>query len=289
MPLRSSFAILSQLNHLAAFSADRRRDRLRNAVLIISIDVDVGAKLVAERNQTWRARAILGSDATRVHNCLSESRVGEIEEIAVPCLLNLFEKLEVPVTFGIRGQLTETEGSLYELIKRSSTKHEIAAHGYYHRTFTSLSRLEAEDELKKISLGMRKFSLEPRSFIFPKNKVAYLDLLERYGYKCYRGCGGFVADGMYIRKYGNLYDVHPSFFIGSSPYSVWINKMVDVSIKRKAPFHIWFHPCDLGKNAQSIRTRISRTLHPILTHIQKKRREGELSIETMYSAVENLA
>ena len=125
----------------------------------MSIDVDVGCKSVAERNQSWRSRAILGKDAKRVHNCLCESEVGVIEEIAVPCLLDLFEELEVPATFAIRGQLTETEGSLYELIKRSSIKHEIGAHGYYHRTFTNLSRLEAEDELKKISIGMRISSL----------------------------------------------------------------------------------------------------------------------------------
>jgi len=256
--------------------------------LIISVDVDVGCKLVGEINTSRRMREILGCNQKRVHDNLCESKVGEIEEIAVPCLLHLFEELEVPVTFAIRGQLTETEGSLYELIKRSSVKHDIGAHGYYHRTFTSLSRLEAENELKKISIGMRRFSLEPRSFVFPRNRVAYLDLLERYGYKCYRGEGGFRRDSMDISRHGSLYNVHSSFFIGSSPYAMCIDKIVNISIKHKAPFHIWFHPCDFGNDTQSIRKKIDRILRPILMHACKKRQEGDLRMETMCSIVENL-
>jgi hypothetical protein len=288
MLLRGARAILSQLQHIAAFSLDKRRNQLRKAALIMSIDVDVGDKLVAERNKSWRSRAILGSDAKRVHTRLCESEVGAIEEIAIPCLLDLFEELEVPVTFAIRGQLTETNSSLFDLIKRSSIKHEIGAHGYYHRTFTSLSRLQAEDELRKISIGMRKFSVEPRSFVFPKNKVVYLDLLEKYGYKCYRGCGGFGADGMYIRKHGNLYDIHPSFYLGSSPNSLFLNRMVNISILRRTPLHFWFHPSDLGSNVHSIRMRMVQTLRPLLVYASQKNQTGELTLETMYSAIEKL-
>jgi peptidoglycan/xylan/chitin deacetylase (PgdA/CDA1 family) len=286
MGLRSSGALLSQLYHFAVFSLDKRRNQLRKAALVISVDVDVGCKLVGERNQNWRARA--RAKGERIHDRFSESKVGEIEEIALPCLLHLFEEFEVPVTFAIPGQLTETEGSLYELIKRSSIKHDIAAHGYYHRTFTSLSRSEAESELEKISIGMSKFKLEPKSFVFPKNKIDYLDLLERYGYKCYRGYGEFRNDSMNISRHGNLYNVHPSFFVGSSLYSLCINEIVDIAIKHKNPFHVWFHPWDLGGNVQSINRRIAHLLRPMLTYAHRKRQDEDLSIETMLSIVEKI-
>ncbi len=80
------------------------------------------------------------------------------------------------------------------------------------RVFTALSELEAERELRMISAGMKKFGITPKSFVFPKNQVSHLQLLERYGYLSFRARGNFFRDGMYIRKYGNLFDVHPSLF-----------------------------------------------------------------------------
>jgi peptidoglycan/xylan/chitin deacetylase (PgdA/CDA1 family) len=285
---RSPAAILSQLYHLVVYSLDRRRSPLGAAALIISVDVDVGCKLVGERNESWRAHASLGRDSERVNSRLSESKVGEIEGMVVPRLVHLFEEMEIPATFAIRGQYTETDGSLYELIKRSSVRHDIGAHGYYHRSFTSLSCLEAEDELRKISIGMNRFSLKPRSFVFPKNKVAHLNLLEKYGYKCYRGYGDFRSDGMNVSRNGNLYDVHPSFFLGSTPYSVFLNRMVDVAIKYRCPFHIWFHPSDFGFDVQSVDRKIHQTLQPLLKYAREKNHRGELDCETMCSVVEKL-
>ena len=59
MKLRSSGAILSELYHLAAFSFSKRGIQLEKGTLIISIDVDVGCKLVGENNARarWRGRA----------------------------------------------------------------------------------------------------------------------------------------------------------------------------------------------------------------------------------------
>lgn len=280
MKLRSLGAILSQFYHLAAFSSSKRGMQLVQGALIISIDVDVGCRSVGEKNR--------GFNDLNVNDYLSESAVGEIEEMAVPQILQVLEDLEVPATFAVRGQLTETDSLLIELIRQSSVKHDIGAHGYYHRAFTSLSHSEAENELEMISAGMKEFNLEPKSFVFPKNKVAHLGLLERYEYKCYRGRGDFRFDGMYIRKHGNLFDVHPSFFLGSSPYSVCINRMIDISVKYRTPFHIWFHPSDFGSTVQSIQKKIARTLQPILRYAREKNQTGELTLETMYSAIEKL-
>jgi peptidoglycan/xylan/chitin deacetylase (PgdA/CDA1 family) len=280
MILRSLGAILSQFYHLAVVSRGKRGMQLRRGALIISIDVDVGDKSVGEKNR--------GFNDLNVNDYLSESTVGEIEEMAVPQILHVLEDFEIPVTFAIRGQLTETDGRLIDLIKQSSLKHDIGGHGYYHRAFTGLSRSEAEKELEMLTAGMRKFSIEPKSFVFPKNKVAHLDLLEKHGFKCYRGYGSFRFDGTYICKHGNIYDVHPSFFLGSSPYLVCLNRIIDITVKYKSPFHIWFHPSDFGSTPQSIQKKIARTLRPLLTYAQKKSQTAELSLETMYSAVAKL-
>ena len=124
-----------------------------------------------------------------------------------------FNEFEFPATFALRGQLTEVENSIINPILESSTQHEIAAHGYSHKVFTALSELEAENELRMISAGMKKFGITPKSFVFPKNEVSHLQLLERFGYLSFRGRGNFFRDGMYVRKCGNLFDVHPSLFL----------------------------------------------------------------------------
>jgi peptidoglycan/xylan/chitin deacetylase (PgdA/CDA1 family) len=280
MELRSLWGILSQFYHLVALPSRKQGVRLRRGALIISIDVDVGCKFVGEKNR--------GLNDLHVNDHLSESAVGEIEEMAIPYILNILEDFEVPVTFAIRGQLTETDSSLIDLIKQSSVKHDIGAHGYSHHIFTSLSHSEAKNEFEMISVGMKKFNVEPKSFVFPKNKVAHLDLLERYGYKCYRGCGDFRYDGMYIHKHGNLFDVHPSYYLGSSPYSICINRMIDIAIKYRTPFHIWFHAFDFGSTVQSIQRKIVRTLQPILRYAHGRNQKGELTLETMYSVVKKL-
>lgn len=280
MKLKGAGAILSQLYHLAVFASRMPRMRLEKGVLIISVDVDVGSRLVGEKNK--------GNNDVNVHDRLSEYTIGKIEELALPLLIQFFDDLEIPVTFAVRGQLTETDGLVFELLRGSSVKYDIGAHGYYHRAFTNLSQSEAENELKMISADMRKFHIEPRSFVFPKNKVAHLSLLEKYGYRCYRGYGNFRYDGLYIEKHGQLYDVHPGFFLGSSPCSVFLNKIIDISVRNKLPFHLWFHPHDLGNSERSILRGITRVLLPIIKYAKRKEKDGLLSFETMYSVIEKL-
>ena len=273
-------AILSQLLHLVAFSSRKPRTRLDKGVLVISIDIDVGSKWIGEKNR--------GCNDANVDPYLSECAIGKIEEEALPILIRFFEKLEIPVTFAVRGQLTERDDSVLELIKGSCVNHDIGAHGYYHRVFTGLSEDEAEKELKMISVGMRRFHIEPKSFVFPKNKIAHLHLLEKYGYRCYRGFGTFISDDLSIQRHSQLYDVHPGFFLGSSPYSIFLDKIIDIAARKRLPFHVWFHAHDLGDSDMLIQQRIARVLLPFLKYAKKMEKEGRLSFETMYSIVKRI-
>jgi peptidoglycan/xylan/chitin deacetylase (PgdA/CDA1 family) len=177
---------------------------LDTASIIISLDVDVGSPEVGVKNG--------GSNDRNVNDFLSERVVGKIEEQVVPLLLQTFNEFEFPATFALRGQLTEVENSIINQILESSTRHEIAAHGYSHKVFTALSEFEAEGELKMISFGLKKFGVTPKSFVFPKNQVSHLQLLEKYEYLAFRAQGNFLGGGMYVRRCGNLFDIPPSIF-----------------------------------------------------------------------------
>ena len=271
---------LSPFIHFLVYRFQNSKMQLENGMLITSVDIDVGNKMLGVLNK--------GKNDRNVNHSMSEYFVGKIEEQALPLIIDFFDAFEIPATFAIRGQLLEVDTSILESLLKSSIRHDIGSHSYYHRDFRGLSYDEVESELKLVSAAMRKFKITPKSFIFPKNHVAYLDLLEKHGYKCYRGYGNFPYFGMYIRKHGRLYDVHPSLFIGDCTNAMLIKNLIDLSIKNRLPFHVWFHPWNLGLNRKSILTRIRRVFFPLFKYAKSKDKKGLLTIETMVSAAEKM-
>jgi peptidoglycan/xylan/chitin deacetylase (PgdA/CDA1 family) len=202
-------------------------------------------------------------------------------------LIAFYNYLEIPVTFAVRGQIVETESDMLTRLLDSPIKHDIAGHGYYHRTFSSISDIEAQNELRLLSIGFKKFNINPRSFVFPKNRVGHLSLLENHGFKCYRGEGGFLKDELSIKKQGHLYDIRPSFHTGLTYNPIFLKKIVDISCNHKLPFHIWFHPRDVYETkGRSTERNIERVLLPIYRYAKKKEKCGALSFETMHSVIE---
>jgi peptidoglycan/xylan/chitin deacetylase (PgdA/CDA1 family) len=276
--MRKSVSFFSQLYHFLAYSIKKPKMQLEKGMFIISVDVDVGSKELGVLNK--------GKNDENVVGHMSEYQVGEIDELAFHLFFAAFNDFEIPVTFAIRGQLTEVNDSILELLLKSSVEHDIGAHGYSHREFTNLSRNEAENELNLISEGMKKFGIIPRSFVFPRGGVAHLDLLERYGYKCYRGVGDFMNDCMYIEKQGRLYNVHPSLYLDQSISSMFLKKILDLAVAKKLPFHIWFHLWNFGETKGSIHRTVNRVFYPLLKYAKKKENNGLLDVETMLSATE---
>jgi hypothetical protein len=277
---RREISFFSQLYHFLAYSIKKPKMRLENGMFMISIDVDVGSRELGVINR--------GKNDANVNNRFSEYLMGEIEERALPLFVNLFNHFEIPVTFAIRGQLTEVDVSILKHLLKSSIKHDIGAHGYYHRPFKNLSHSEAENELNMISVGMKKFDVTPRSFVFPKNSVSHLDLLEKYGYKCYRSCGDFMRDCMYIEKQGQLYNIHPSLYLDQSISSIFLKKILDIAIAKKLSFHIWFHLWNFGETKESIQRSINNVFFPLFKYAKKKEKSSLLTFETMLSATEKV-
>jgi peptidoglycan/xylan/chitin deacetylase (PgdA/CDA1 family) len=270
-------SIMSQFSHYVFFSYNKPLSDFEKASLIISIDVDVGCPEVGIKNQ--------GLNDCNIHDLLSESTVGKIEGQVIPLLLKAFKEVEFPATFALRGQLVEVENSIFYQILDSTPKHEIAAHGYSHKVFTALTKSEADEELKMISVGMKKFDITPKSFIFPKNKVSHLDLLEKHGYLSFRAEGTSLKDGMYLEKCGNLVNVQPSLFSDFNG-SFFSKKIIDLAVKYRAPLHIWFHPWNLGASTNTVAKRIANGLLPLIKHAKQKEEQGALNFETMHSIAE---
>lgn len=270
----------SAFEHYFIYRLKKPRMRLERAMLIVSVDVDVGNKTVGALNK--------GKNDVNVNDYFNEYVVGEIEEQALPLIMDFFNLFDVPVTFGIRGQLLEVDTSVLEHLLESLVQHDIGSHSYYHRNFARLSYNEAENELKLVSTAMRALKITPKSFIFPRGGVAHLELLEKFGYQCYRGYGDFMNDGMYIKKHGKLYDIHPGLYIGNSMNAFLIKKIIDLAIKNRLPFHVWFHPWNLGKEKKSINKKINKLFFPIFQYAKSKEKKSLLKFETMLSAAEKM-
>lgn len=77
---------------------------------------------------------------------------------------------------------------LVNMILDSNIKHELASHSFSHVDFSMCSREVALAEVRKTQELMRKlFNVSPKTFIFPKSRIAHLDVLEKEGLISYRG------------------------------------------------------------------------------------------------------
>lgn len=275
---RLSVSYLSQICHLISFELKEPATKLSKTLFITSIDIDAGSRALGYVNK--------GKNDTAVNKHLSESAVGEIEEIALPLFVDSFDRLSIPATFAIRGQLIEIDKAKINCLLDSTIKHDIGAHGYFHKQFPTLSRKEAEFEIGKTTELLNEIGIQPKTFIFPANKAAYLDILENYGYKCFRDEGYLLNDSMKFQKLRNLYDIYPSLCLGYDTDLSLAKRIIDIAIAKKGPLHFWFHLWNFGKNEYSLKRNLRVLLEPLLNYAKDKERSGLLSVETMASAVE---
>lgn len=227
---------------------------------------------------------------------------------------NLLEKLKkynIPVTWAIVGKMFEQPkqnfvnndlwygADIIQLIK-SYKIHEIASHSYSHPVFTELSRKEAREELincQKIS-GESGFAF--KSFVYPRNKIKYLDLLEKFKYKAYRGHSEpsnklillikfllFAPNSVKISKYGRLVNIPGNYYFLSargirkfipSNFRYFKAKLgIDNAIKDKQLFHLWTHPGDFADQTEILMADFDK----ILKYVSLKRKEGLIDTKTM--------
>lgn len=268
--------LYSQVLLYSRYLSMKQESGLDRAMLVISTDIDVGSSHLGLLNRGQRDRD--------VNDSMSEFQVGKIEELAIPILLKTFDQFQVPITLAVRGQLTELASKTMDVMLESQVKHDIGAHGYFHKTFTELSQEEAENELALISTGMKKYDLAPRSFIFPKNRVKHLNLLVKYNYMCYRCPGDVFSNTMLIEKEGELYNFHPSAFLCQDSSLFVLKKMLNIAVRNRLPLHLWFHFWNFGMTEMSIRKFNQHFLIPFVSYASKKCDKNLLTFNTMLSA-----
>jgi len=199
---------------------------------------------------------------------------------------------------------------------RSHKNQEIGSHSFSHILFglNGCTVKCAESEIKTCIRLAREKNIEMASFIFPRNLVGHFDILQKYGFRSFRGAnvhwysiipyasGILAAIGLFIpvapyvyipRVIHGMVDIPASMYFVSArglrryiPQNTRFYKAklgLDKAAKEKKVFHMWTHPADFVDNMD----KLFLDFEKILKYAAKKRDRDGLEIKTM-SAIADL-
>jgi peptidoglycan/xylan/chitin deacetylase (PgdA/CDA1 family) len=267
--------------------------------------------------------SLMKNDDTRGRGCIDT-------------LLSLFEKHNIPATWAVVGHLfldhCECEDGIphkdmprfkedwysadpctdiqrdplyygrdiVEKIISNRIEHEIGYHSFSHVIFSECRREVAETEIKEGIELAKEFGITLKSFVFPENKIGYVDVLKENGFRIYRGenLGRYdLSQNIFIRKFNGGMNkliappVEPKWMDGiwkipssmmfcdpQIKFSVLPRAKLGLcrAIKAKKVFHIWLHPHNL-----LMYSSLKDDLDRFLAVVSKKRNEGKIEVMTM--------
>lgn len=236
----------------------------------------------------------------------------------LPALLSLSEKYAIPITFAVVAHLALKDCSghrsppdfhprwihddwyaidphshltfdkdyygidLLEGILSSSVGHEIASHSFSHVDIadSETTREVAIFEIKESFGLLKKINPNLTTFIFPNNKMAYVELLKEVGFSIYRS-----NDNNKIRR--------DNLGLFQFPLGLWLSpkafcpkdliKLINISAKRKQLINFWCHLFEFDSSKQFV-----DFFEPIFAHIELCRKNGIIEALTMRDIVKTL-
>ena len=195
---------------------------------------------------------------------------------------------------------------LVRAILESDVDHELGSHSFSHVLFghPDTSSELARAELERCHELAAEWGLDLESFVYPRNDVGHRDVLAEAGVSAYRGIsptpdgprgvletvvsGRSLLVEPHVDEHGLVNVPSSTFLFGfEGPLrtvveSVWEDPMVamarrgiDQAAANEGVFHVWLHPNNL------VDERDDERLRAILEHVARRRRETELTVETM--------
>ena len=233
-------------------------------------------------------------------------------------LLSILEENEVPATWAFVGKLIENSPEIkknknlwyspdiIERIKQSKLQ-ELGCHTYSHQVFSQISSTDAEKELENCIRICKKNGIILDSFVFPRNKVAHLNLLKNFNFTNYRGQDPRDKHSKYVRKIlqtlelfsfiptvpatprkvKGLIEIPGSFYFvsgrGTRKYIPAgrrfkvVKKGIEKAISANKMYHMWTHPIDFSEDKDKLLDDFDK----IIKYVSSKRDEGAIEILTM--------
>lgn len=256
------------------------------------------------------------------------ANVQRSERLIVRKLVDIFDRFDLPVTWAFVAALLDPASAkgragpeslwyapdVLDTIRGAATAHDFGSHGGRHRYFDEMSVAEAEDDLGFAHHVHKTAGLKLSSFVFPRNKVAKLDMLARHGLRVYRGEDHAWHQRIRSRqpqagRIANLVDkmlpiapeaVRPEasadlvnlpgsmLFLGrdgvrrfasSGTMTAKLNKGMDAAAAGPGVFHLWFHPSNFWHDSD----RQFATFERFAESLSEKVARGQMEVRPMAS------
>jgi len=199
-------------------------------------------------------------------------------------LLYCAERYGIPLTWAICGMTAEKDPEPFEAVMNAGGTYEIASHTYSHfRVDTATpAELEADTQRWRAVVG----GLDPRTIIFPYNKMGNFETLKRLGFTNYRGEERRVGTPLVGNGFCNIPPV--MYLSGRSGGTVETAKMfINLCIRYRSVFHLWSHPWNLSREGDPTR-HSELVLSPIFAYLREKQDEGSLQLCTMSQLAQSM-
>lgn len=198
-------------------------------------------------------------------------------------------------------------------IINSKTNHLIASHSYAHPNFKETNENTIIEDFEKAKYFFESIDIKPNVLIFPRNQVAHLSILKKFNYKFYRSVDKswykrVSNHNKFLGKIANISDKILPFTTNSIkpikhenglteiPSSILlisrnglkfavtnfnmfykIKKGIELAIKNKECFHIWFHPSNFYFKSH----KQFDLLNNILIYVKKMREKNLIDVKLL--------
>lgn len=201
---------------------------------------------------------------------------------------------------------------LVDAVRLADQGHEIASHTFSHVVMDTVDRDVAVREFAESKRLADRAGIDLRSVVFPRNRVAHLDVLAEHGFTCYRGVQPARWYATYplqplwkladwsplgaepplvtptLDEHG-LVNVPASFYLfsfeglarraagafGQAPVVAVAKRGIEKAIERDGLFHVYFHPHNV------LQPDGEERLDAILGYLARRRAETDLRVRTM--------
>lgn len=252
--------------------------------VVVSLDFELG----------WGHRTIRPEYVAKLRN------ETDVLHERILALIDLFERYDIPATWAVVGKLLSHgsdplfhDHTLFETLLSSAPDHEIGLHSHQHQPFDELTLDEARDDVEAGLAALREWDCTPQSFVFPRNRVAHLEVLREHGFTHYRDASSTSrAHRIAALWWPDVVDlpladeipvgVPETTFLAARRPSWFLHRSIKRGLRRAAAtdgmVHYWLHPHNVVTDPSLL-----ETLGQIFSTINEFRTRGTIEARTIGS------
>jgi hypothetical protein len=200
---------------------------------------------------------------------------------------------------------------IVDAIRRCPVEQEVGCHSFSHVVADDpgCGAAAFSSDLATCTALADELGLELRSFVFPRNAIAHVELLAEHGFTCYRGRAEHPrrprfrlfdrvwpsawSAALPARHSSGVWNVPQTFLFAPAtrprwlPHALWARRprvRIRQAARQRSLFHLWFHPYNISADPDQALHLLDGVLH----EVARLRSRGVLDVMTMGALAESL-